>query len=367
MRVALVHDYLSQDGGAERVLRALHELWPEAPLYTLFYDQARANPAFKSWDIRTSFLQKIPGAVRRYRWLLPLMPTATESHDLGQFDLVVSSSSVFAKGVITRPGTLHVCYCHTPTRFLWTDAHKYVDDLQAPWPVKFALSPLLTNQRVWDRLAAQRVDYFIANSRTVQKRIAKYYNRESALIHPPVELDIFSPAARRENYYLSGGRLVAYKRFDLVVRAFTKLGVPLKIFGTGPEENRLRRLAGKNIIFLGRVSDEAKAELYRKAAAFIHPQVEDFGITAIEAMASGRPVVAFGEGGAAETVLPGLTGIFLENQTWENLAYNIIRFDPDRFDPESIRRHALAFGGAVFQDKIRRAVSEMVAEWRSNQ
>ncbi|TAL20061.1 glycosyltransferase family 4 protein [Patescibacteria group bacterium] len=364
MRVALVHDYLSQDGGAERVLRAFHDLWPEAPVYTLLYDEERANPVFRSWKIRTSFLQKFPGAVGHYRWYLPLMPTATESYDLSDYDFVLSSSSAFAKGVLCRPETLHISYCHTPTRYLWTDTHSYLSELNAPQPIKAMLSLLSTNLRVWDRLAALRADRFIANSENVRERIRKYYGRQSVVIHPPVDLSQFSLAGRPENFYLTGGRLVSYKRFDLVVRAFNKLGLPLRIFGTGPEEERLRQLAGANITFHGRVSDVEKAELYRKCLAFLHPQLEDFGITAIEAMGSGRPVIAYPAGGALETVIPGETGVFLQDQTWENLAHTVIRFDPGKFSPELIRSRALQFDSAVFKEKIRRYVQEQYAEFR---
>ncbi len=364
MRVALVHDYLSQDGGAERVLEALHDLWPEAPLYALFHDRQRANPVFRSWDVRTTFLQRLPGCLGHYRWYLPLMPTATESHDLSGYDLVLSSSSAFAKGVLTRPETLHVSYCHTPTRFLWTDTHSYVGDLQAPGPVKAVLSPVLTELRVWDRLSADRVDRFVANSETVRGRIRKYYGRDAAVIHPPVDTAKYSPAVRPDAFFLVGGRLVSYKRFDLVVTAFTKLGLPLTVFGTGPEEGRLRALAGPTIRFVGRITDEEKADLYRRCAAFLHPQVEDFGITAIEAMASGRPVIAYPAGGALETIVPGETGVFLEDQTWENLAHTVIRFDPSRFSPERIRAHAARFDAAVFKDRIRRFVSEEYRGWK---
>lgn len=361
MRVALVHDYLAQDGGAERVLQAMRSIWPEAPLFTLFHDRERANPAFRDWDVRTTFLGRLPGAKRHYRWYLPLMPTATEAHDLANYDLVVSSSSAFAKGVLTRPGTAHVSYCHTPTRFLWSDAHSYVDDLNLPVPIKLALSPVLTSQRVWDRLAADRVDLFIANSATVRDRIRRYYGRDSTVIHPPVEVDAFKPSSELGDYFLTGGRLVPYKRFDLVVMAFNKLGVPLKVFGDGPELSRLRRLAGKGVTLLGRVSDVEKAGLYARSLAFIHPHVEDFGITAIEAMAAGRPVIAYGEGGARETVIPGVTGEYLENQTWENLAHHVIRFDPMRYDPKAIRAHAEGFSPQVFRDKMTRTIGDFMA------
>ncbi len=358
--MALVHDYLIQDGGAERVLMALHEIWPEAPVYVLMHDRGRANPAFRSWDIRTSFLQKIPFGMRRYQWLLPLMPTATESYNLSEYDVVISSSSAFAKGIITKPETLHISYCHTPTRYLWTDSLSYVEELRAPKIIKGLLPPVLSYLRLWDRLSSDRVGVFVANSETVADRIRKYYGRDSVVIHPPVEVESFYVSKDIGNYYLIGGRLVSYKRFDIAVKAFSELNIPLKIFGEGPELNHLRSLAKANVEFLGRISEEEKRRLYSRCVAFLHPQVEDFGITAVEAMASGRPVIAYRRGGAMETVLPGVTGVFFNEQTWENLAHTIIRFKPELFNGEIIRQHAFAFGQARFGSAMKELVQK---EW----
>jgi len=358
MKIALVHDFLAQEGGAERVLRAFHDAWPEAPTFTLFHDRDRAHPAFLEWDVRTTFIQKLPGGLRHYRWYLPLMPAATESHNLSDFDLVLSSSSAFSKGVIVSPEAVHISYCHTPTRYLWTDTHSYVEDLRSPGIVKLALPPVLSYLRMWDRAAAERVDKFVANSQTVRRRIEKYYGRTAEVIHPPVDVGNFSVAERPGNFYLVGGRLVPYKRFDLVVRAFSKLGIPLKVFGEGPELENLREIAKPNVEFLGKVSESTKAELYRSALAFIHPHIEDFGITAIEAMASGRPVIALPQGGATETIVPGITGEFLEDQSWENLAHHVIRFDPSRYDSKRIRAHAAQFDASVFKEKMKQFVEQ---------
>jgi len=358
MKIALIHDYLIQDGGAERVLRVLQDIWPKAPTFALLYDRNRAHPAFRNRDIRTSFLQSLPFATKCYQWLLPLMPAAVERLDLSDFDVVLSSSSAFAKGVLTKPGTLHIAYCHTPTRYLWNDTVSYVNELRVPRPVRETLPLFLPTLRLWDRLSADRADFMVANSKTVQERIRKYYRRESDLIHPPVDVADYAISPRVDNYYLAGGRLVSYKRFDLVVAAFNKLGIPLKIFGDGPEEAKLRAMAKPNIEFLGRVAEKDKAELYSRAIAFLHPQEEDFGITAIEAMASGRPVIAFPRGGALETVIPGVTGSFFEEQTWENLAHAIIRFSPEQFQPERIRSHALQFSTEAFKEKIRTYVEK---------
>lgn len=352
MKVALVHEHLAQDGGAERVVQVLQEIFPKAPLYTLVYDRDRAHAAFRGKDIRTSFLQKFPFAVRHYQWYLTMMPTAVESYELEQYDVVVSSSSAFAKGIITRPETLHICYLHSPTRYLWSDTHRYVQELSYNAVIKKVLPYVLNRIRVWDRSAADRVDHFIANSKIVQKRITKYYQRTSDVIYPPVDISRFRKSDTVENYYVTGGRLVAYKRFDIAVQAFNKLGIPLKIFGTGPELRRLRAMAKRNIEFLGRVSDDELPELYGRAIAFLNPQEEDFGITAIEAMASGRPVIAYRAGGATETVLPGKTGIFFEDQMWESLADAVIRFKPESYDPDTIIQHANEFSTEHFQEAI---------------
>jgi len=352
MKVALVHDYLSQDGGAERVLKALHEIYPSAPIFVLFYDKQKTPAYFLAQDLHYTFLQFMPLGVSHYRWYLALMPFATERHDLSEFDVVISSTSAFAKGVITSARGLHLCYCHTPTRYLWTDTHSYIEDLNYNRLVKIILPPLISRLRSWDQMSAQRVDHFIANSENVRQRIQKYYRREAEVIYPPVDTDLFKVAESLDDYYLAGGRLVPYKRFDLVVKVFNRLGWPLKIFGSGPEEEKLKIIAKKNIEFLGPVDDVKKAELYSRALAFIHPQAEDFGITAVESMASGRPVIALANGGALETVVEGATGRFFREPSWEDLLDTLLRFDPIEFDPIKIREHALQFSADNFKKKI---------------
>jgi glycosyltransferase involved in cell wall biosynthesis len=262
--------------------------------------------------------------------------------------------------VITRPGTLHLCYCHTPTRFLWTDPLNYVKNIRHNFIVKKTLPLALSKLRQWDALAAHRVDSFIANSREVQKRIKKYYERTSTVIYPPVDTTKFTPRANPDNFFLTGGRLVPYKRFDLTIKTFNRLGFKLKIFGEGPAFKEYRKLAARNIEFLGRVSDETKVELFERALAFIHPQVEDFGIAAVEAMAAGRPVIAFSAGGALETILPGITGEFFSEQEWETLADALIRFQPEKYNSKTIQNHAKQFDVGVFKDKIREFVD---SEW----
>ncbi len=352
MKVALIHDHLTQSGGAERVLEAMQDIWPKAPTYTLLYDKAIMGHVFGHRDIRTSFLQNIPFSLSHSRYLLPLMPTATENYDLSQYDVIVSSSSAFSKGVIPPNDAIHICYCHTPTRYLWSDTHSYVNELRAPNFIKQLLPPLLSHLRTWDRLAADRVDYFIANSETVKRRIKKYYRRDSDVIHPPVETDQFAVTTNKKEYYLIGGRLVPYKRYDLVIDAFTKLGIPLKIFGIGPSEKTLRKRAGANIQFLGQVSNEERARLFQDAIAFLHPQEEDFGITPVESMAAGRPVIAFKKGGATETVIDRKTGIFFNKQNWEDIANTVLHFDHTKFNPMEIRDHALKFSVDIYHKKM---------------
>lgn len=370
MKIALVHDHLNQLGGAEKVLFALNEIYSEAPIFTLIHDKKKSRGIFEKLPFRTSFIQKLPFGASHLRWYLSLMPTAFESFDLKDFDVVISSTSAFSKGVLVGPNTLHICYCHTPTRYLWQDTHEYVDNLKQNFLVKKFLPLVLTRLRMWDYEAAQRPDVFIANSRNVQQRIRKYYLRESVVIYPPVEveqfrvLDEFRP--RRQtggDYYLAGGRLVSYKRFDLIVKAFTKTGIRVKIFGIGPEEDKLRRMAGEKVEFLGLVSQERKAELYSKCLAFIHPQEEDFGITAVETMASGRPVIAYNRGGALETVIEGKTGEFFEEQSWEALADTVIRFKPGEYDSGVIREQAVRFGKERFKQEMREFVARKWQEF----
>ena len=356
MKIALIHDHLIQEGGAERVLQILQEIYPQAPTYTLLYDKEKLGQLFKNKVIKTSFLQNWPGALKHYQWFLPFMPIATESYDLMDYDVVISSCSAMAKGVITRSNTLHFCYCHTPTRYLWSDTHRYVEELKYNRIVKKIIPLTLNKLRSWDQLAAQRVDFFIANSKNVADRIKKYYRRESIIIHPPVDTGKFQISKKIEKYFLTGGRLVAYKRFDLAIQAFNRLGIPLKIFGTGPEERKLRELAKPNVEFLGKIKPDELSKIYSQAMAFIHPQIEDFGITAVESMASGRPVIAYASGGACETVVERKTGKFFDEQTWEALADAVVRFKAEDFNPIEIKNYAEQFSVERFKEEIKNFV-----------
>ncbi len=362
MKVALVHDYLSQNGGAERVLKAMHEIWPEAPIFVLFHD-AKKIDYIDTNKIRESFLAKFPGVKNIYQWYLPWMPIATERHDLHDFDVVISSSSVFAKGIITPPKTLHISYCHTPPRFLWADTHQYVADLKYNFIIKSLLPGLIHRMRLWDSASSDRVDHFIANSHTVAARIQKYYRRPSEVIYPPVNTNITMADQQIGDYYLAGGRLVPYKRIDMLVETFNRLQWPLKIFGVGPEAKRLKKHARSNIEFLGQITEEEKHELMTHARAYINPQIEDCGITAIEAMAAGRPVIAFADGGATETIIPGETGIFFYGQNWENLLDTLLKFDHTAWDADKIRTHAKKYNIENFKQQLEKFVADRYEEF----
>ncbi len=361
MKVALIHDHLAQDGGAEKVLKVLADMFPEAPIYTLLYEKKNVNKYFKNRKIETSVIQKLPGGVKHYQWYLFFMPIAVEFFDLRGYDLVISDTSSFAKGVITSPDTLHICYCHTPTRYLWSDTHQYINELKYNKWFKKIISLILNRIRLWDRAAADRVDLYIANSKTVKKRIQKYYRRESLVIYPPVETEHFKVAditqqAKIEQYFLVGCRLAPYKRVDIVIEAFKKLGSDyrLKIFGDGVDLERLKKIAddATHIEFLGRVSDEEKAELYRHAQAFINPQEEDFGITAVESMAAGRPVIAYRKGGATETVIEGKTGAFFDEQTVDDIVQVVKNFKSTDYNSQEIRIWSEKFSVKNFQEQI---------------
>lgn len=353
MKIALVHDHLAQDGGAERVVRVFQRMFPEAPLYTLIYNPERAHPDFRGTDIRTSFLQRWPWSKKLYQWYLPMMPTAIERLDLRGYDVVLSSSASFAKGVITDPKTLHICYLHSPTRYLWSDTISYVNELRYP---KFfrSIAPFFLNRnRLWDRLAADRVDDYIVNSHTVHQRLWKYYQRKGTMMYPPVNVEKFSVSETSGKYYLAGGRLTPYKRFDLAIEAFNHLKIPLKIYGDGPALKQLQAMAKPNIEFVGRVPDADLQNLYAGAIAFINPQEEDFGITVVEAMAVGKPVIAYAAGGALETVKPGVTGTLFATQEWEALADAVIRFEPEKFHAQTIRDWAETFSVERFERQLR--------------
>ena len=357
MRIALVHEYLNQFGGAERVLQVLASFFPDAPIYTLFYDAEATGRVFEGKEIRTSFLQKAP-FIKRYHRIFPLlMPIAIEQFDFSDFDFVISISSSFAKGVITKPHTKHICYCLTPPRFLWDDSQKFMEDFSYPRVIKNIFPPLITYLRLWDREASFRVDKFVSISNFVKERVKKYYLQDSDVIYSPVNADKFYISSDIGDYFFMAGRHVSYKKFDLAIRVFNKLGWHLKIAGVGPETDRLKKLAGNNIEFLGLVSDERLADLYSHARALIFPQEEDFGIIPLESMASGRPVIAYRGGGATETIIEGETGAFFDEQTEESLRDVLTAFKYNDFNATKCRERALQFGVPVFKEKILKLLS----------
>jgi glycosyltransferase involved in cell wall biosynthesis len=357
-KVALVHDWLTGEAGAEQVLLALHRLFPEAPIYTSVRNPER-TPSFEGMDIRTSFLQKWP-LWKRQQLYPQLRPLAFESFDLSDYDVVISIASAESKGVVTRPGTVHICYCNTPIRYYWNDYHAYLGRMEFGLlnPLVRLVMPYLTNYlRLWDYTAAQRVDYFVANSKTTQARIGKYYRRDSQVIYPPVAVDSFKYQTKKDDYFLCVGRLVPYKRVDLAVQACTEQKLTLKVAGEGPELDKLKKLAGPTIEFLGRVPSSELPALYAKARAFIFAAEEDFGIVPVEAMASGTPVITYGLGGATETVVDGVTGLYFGEQTVESLIEALKKFDKQKFEPKLIRARAEEFNESRFAKEL----SELVA------
>jgi glycosyltransferase involved in cell wall biosynthesis len=363
MQVALVHDYLNQMGGAERVVLALHEIFPDAPLYTSIYDPERVDSAFQKIDVRTTFMQKLPLVKKHHQPFLPLYPFAMERLDLRGYDLVLSSSSAFGKGVITRPETMHICYCHTPMRWCW-NYDEYVERERLGRISRSVLPFLMTGLRVWDQMSATRVDHFIANSPVVADRIQKYYRREAVVIPPPVEASrfTFDPTIVPDEYFLIVSRFMPYKRIDLAIEACNHLQLPLVIIGSGRDENRLKSIAGPTIRFTGRLSDEEVLYYYAHCRAFILPGEEDFGITPLEAQASGRPVIAYGAGGALASVVEGVTGTFFQTQTPESLIAALASFNERIYDPQTIRNHALEFDKPRFHRRILQFIEAKMSE-----
>jgi glycosyltransferase involved in cell wall biosynthesis len=363
LEIALVHDYLNQYGGAERVLEALHQMYPQAPVFTSIYARNLMPARFRNWDIRTSFMRKLPLATKWHQLYMPLYPTAFEKFDLSSYDVVLSSSSAFAKGVITEPDALHVCYCHSPMRFAW-NYHDYMAGESVPRRAHIVLSLILNYVRLWDEVTAGRVDTFIANSRVVARRIRKRYGRSATVINPPVNTRQYTPAPRGEHgdYFLIVSRLIPYKRIDLVIDAFNTLELPLKVVGRGRQAAELQARAEPNVEFLGGVSEATLKGLYARCRCFIFPGEEDFGIAPLEAQASGRPVIAYGAGGALETVIPGITGEFFTEQTPDALADVVSRFNESAYDPVDIRHHAEKFDIEMFKHRIADFISTKLAE-----
>lgn len=356
-RVALVHDWLNQLGGAENVLEELAGIFPAAPIYTSIYAPDHMPDSYRGWDIRTSFMQRLPGVAAHHQYYLPFYPLAFEKMDLGGYDLVLSNKSGFCHGVRTKSNqgcATHVCYCLTPTRFLWQyDLYRQREQIGSA--AGSLLRPLLAQLRRWDLAAAQRVDHFIAISSEVQARIRTTYGRESAIIFPPVDVDYFTPGSIQSvgDYYLIVSRLIPYKRIDLAVEAFRRLPQEkLVVVGGGRDLQALQAQAPANVHFLGRQPRERVRDLLTGCRAFLFPGLEDFGIAPVEAMSSGRPVIAFGGGGALDTVLPGVTGELFGEQSVESLVATLAHFDWRAYDPAACRAHAECFSAASFRRQL---------------
>ncbi|MCA9891724.1 MAG: glycosyltransferase [Anaerolineae bacterium] len=369
MKLALVHDWLNQVGGAEDVLATLVEMYPQSPIYTGLYAPEVMPDFYRDWDIHTLWIDKLPGIHNHHQPYLPVYPPAWGGLKLEGYDVILSNKSGFCHGLQFDPQqSVHVCYCLAPTRYVWQlDAYIAREGLGKP--AEMVLRPLVNWLKRWDYDAAQRVTHFIAISTEIQERIKSYYDRESVIIYPPVETDRFQPVSPEEveDYFLIVSRLIPYKRIDLAVQAATRLNVPLKIGGKGRDMERLRAMAGPSVEFLGFVPDDELPTLMAKAKAFIFPGLEDFGITPVQAEAAGRPVIAYGAGGALDTVIPGMTGEHFAELTVDSLAEVMANFDASHYDPQTIRQHALKFDVGVFDAQVRAFVDQAHAAHSSGE
>lgn len=362
MKVAIIHYWLVGMRGGEKVVEALCDMYPDADIFTHVHVPAKCSEKINRHKVTTTFINRLPSAATMYKAYLPLMPLALEQIDLSGYDLIISSESGPAKGVIAPADALHVCYCHTPMRYIWNMYHDYRKG--AGWLKKLLMPPLVHYLRMWDVSSSTRVDSFVANAKTVARRINRYYGRGATVIYPPVDTDAFSvsPPAELQDYYLMAGELVAYKRPDIAVQAFNAMGLNLVVIGGGEMLDALRRSAGPTVKVLGSQPFSVLKEHYARCQALIFPGEEDFGMVPVEAMASGRPVVAFGRGGATETVEEGETGVFFEEQTAEALSAAVQRLSSLRLDPQAIALHARRFGREPFMRQMRAHVDALLAE-----
>jgi glycosyltransferase involved in cell wall biosynthesis len=358
VRLALVHDWLNQIGGAEDVLETLVAMFPGAPLYTSMYWRDGMPPAYRTWDIHTTWMDRLPGIYRHHQPYLPLYPFAFAHLNLSGYDVVLSNKSGFCHGVKTGTA-VHVCYCLAPTRYVW-DLPGYAAREALSPIIRAALRPGIALLRRWDYRAAQRIDHFIAISREVQSRIQRYYGRDSAIIYPPVHTGRFQPCSAPGDYYLIVSRLVPYKRIDLAIRAFNTLGLPLVVAGDGRDRAALEALAGPTVTFLGRVPDQDLPDLFARCRAYVLPGVEDFSIAPVQAQAAGRPVLAYAAGGALDTVAEGKTGAFFHEPAPEALAAAVHTFDPDAIDPRACRANAERFDVGVFRERLSRFIETIL-------
>jgi len=362
MKIALVHDFLLRKGGAERVLRVLMDMFPEAPVYTLLYDRKKMGDQFPQERVITSGLQKFPRFILgMHKFLFPFMPAAIEEFDFSEFDLVISSSGAYSHGIITNLNTKHICYYHSPMRYAWDYTHEYLKEQNLGAIGELITSRLLHKVRLWDYLAADRVDIPIANSRTVRNRIRKYYRQESDIIYPPVDIESYEMTPHNEGYFLIVSTLTPYKRIDLAVELFNKLGKRLVIIGDGPDRSRLQRIAAENIDFLGFKSDEVVKEYMQNCRAFVFPGEEDFGMAPIEAMACGKPVLAYNKGGLSESMIDGKTGQLFDEQNLESMeaALTQLLINEKDYDPVFIRKHSEQFSRAAFEKAMHQLIEDV--------
>jgi len=352
MRVALVHYWLTNMRGGERVLKAFADMFPDADIFTHVVDPSRISEGLKAHKIETSFISKLPFAVKHYQKYLPFMPRALEQIDLSAYDLVISSESGPAKGVIPRPDSFHMCYCHSPMRYIWDLYHEYNDS--AGFLARRVFPGIAHRLRTWDATSAMRVDEFVANSSFVAKRIEKYYRRNSEVIFPPVATAAFSQQGfvEPEDYYLAAGEFVGYKRFDVAVDAFTQMGKKLLVIGDGEQRKDLEKRAGDKVKFLGRVSFDELKKHFAACQALVFPGEEDFGMIPVEVMAAGRPVIAYGRGGALDTISPGISGHLFQDQSVSGLIEAVKEFEGMTFSPEALRQHSENFGVEPFRRKV---------------
>ncbi len=368
-RIAITADWLPTYGGAEHVISALCSVWPHAPVYTTVARPERLPPSLRECIRTVPRLQRLFHVLQRHQLLLPLLPRAMEEWDLSGYDIVLSSSHAVGKGIVPPPHCTHVCYCHTPMRYAWEMEEEYLQDFRLRGWLRKLVKKQLKWMRRWDLSTAKRVDVFIANSRETQERIRRIYGRESVVIHPPVDDRFFlSPIAessKQDEYFLALGRLVPYKRFDLLIEVANRLRLPLKIGGRGQDEARLKNMAGPTVEFLGFVEDAQLPALYAGAKALLFPQFEDAGVVALEAQACGTPVIAFGRGGAMDTIVDGTTGLLVAEQTADAFQSAIAAFRPNAFDAAVIRAHAGRFSLARFKEQIAETVTTAWSQRKS--
>lgn len=365
-KIALIHYWLVSMRGGERIVECLCKIFPYIDIYTLVYNKDKVSSIISGKNIYTSFIQKMPFSKKHHQVYLPFMPVAVEQFDLSNYDIIISNESGVAKGVITKPETCHICYCHTPMRYLWNMYFDYLKNERIGFLKRKFIEAFFNYLRVWDLATASRVDYFISSSDNARKRILKYYRRDSTVIYPPVAVDEFKFSEKKEDFYLVVSQLISYKRIDLAVEAFNNLGKKLIIIGDGSERKRLKKMADKNIKFLGWQEDKVLKEYYSCAKAFIFPGEEDFGITPVEAQASGTPIIGYGRGGLLETVVDGVTGLFFKNQNAKDLVEAVEEFEKikDNMDSYKIRENARRFDTSVFKNEIKSFIVEKYSDYR---